>query len=43
MAYAIVNRLKQQGETSLLEQMKAWVNNTDKQRNKHYEVFEPSF
>jgi hypothetical protein len=43
MAYAIVNRLAQQGETGLLEQMKAWVNNTDKQRNKHYEVFEPSF
>ncbi len=43
MAYEIVKRLKQQQQISLLEQMKEWVNNTDKQRSKHHEVFEPSF
>jgi hypothetical protein len=40
---ALTPYLKQQGKTDILKQMKGWVNNTDKKRNKHYEVFEPSF
>jgi hypothetical protein len=43
MAYEIINRLKQQGKTAMLQQMKEWANHTDKQRNKQHEIFESSF
>ena len=43
MAYEIVRRLQQQKLTSILDQMKQWVNATDARRNKQHEVFEPSF
>jgi hypothetical protein len=43
MAYEIVNRLEEQDCVDILHQMKEWVNDTDRQRNKKHEVFEPSF
>ncbi|GBL34555.1 hypothetical protein EMGBS15_01500 [Filimonas sp.] len=43
MAYEFVNRLEFAQEFDLLHQMNIWVNETDKDRNKKHEVFEPSF
>ncbi len=43
MAYDLVKRLKQQGRDDILEQLAAWVNNTQRLANKKHEVFEPSF
>jgi hypothetical protein len=43
MAYDIVKRLQQQGNTDILGQLSAWVNETQRLSNKKHEVFEPSF
>ncbi|MDE3143221.1 MAG: hypothetical protein KGL19_03640, partial [Bacteroidota bacterium] len=43
MAYELVKLLKQQNHNDILVQLEQWVNDTDKQRNKKHEVFEPSF
>lgn len=43
MAYDLVKRLKQKGNTGILEQLASWVNNTQRVGNKKHEVFEPSF
>ena len=43
MAYEIVKRLNEQGQTELLEQLASFVNDTDRKRGKLHEVFEPSF
>lgn len=43
LAYGIVNRLEQAGDTVLLSQLSAGVNATEKKRGKLHEVFEPSF
>jgi REP element-mobilizing transposase RayT len=43
MAYEIVKRLEKQEQIITLAEMKGWVNDTDKQRKKKHEVFEPSF
>lgn len=43
MAYEIVQRLKNQREENLLEQLKLAVNRTDAKRNKLHEVWEDSF
>lgn len=43
MAYDIVTLLKQQDENHILQQLKSWINNTQKSDNKLHEVFEPAF
>jgi len=43
MAYYLVDLLKNQSNTEILNQLAIMVNNTDKQNNKIHEVFEPSF
>ncbi|MEO7263926.1 MAG: hypothetical protein ABIW38_03390 [Ferruginibacter sp.] len=43
MAYELVKRLKKGNHQSTLDQMRQWVNKTDKERYKIHEVFEPSF
>jgi len=43
IAYEIVQRLKNQQEENLLEQLKLAVNRTDAKRNKLHEVWEDSF
>jgi REP element-mobilizing transposase RayT len=43
MAYELVKLLRAENKHELLEQMAGWVNTTDRMRNKHHEVFEPSF
>lgn len=43
MAYELMKRLRQRGHRNIIEQMKEWVNATDKRRDKQHEVFEPSF
>jgi len=43
LAYGIIDRLKEQNNTSALDLLKAGVNNTDKKRGKLHQVFEPSF
>ena len=43
MAYYLVDLLKKQSNTEILNQLAIMVNNTDKQNNKIHEVFEPSF
>jgi hypothetical protein len=42
MAYGLVEILKQTNRQDILQQLSAWVNATDKKRNKQHEVFEPS-
>ena len=43
MAYEIVRRLKDQGCTSVLDQLSAAVSTSDRQRGKLHQVFESSF
>ena len=43
MAYYLVDLLKKQSNTEILNQLALMVNHTDKQNNKIHEVFEPSF
>jgi len=43
MAYELVKRLEQWEVNDCLEQMTGWINETDRQRHKKHEVFEPSF
>jgi REP element-mobilizing transposase RayT len=43
MAYELVKRLAQQDKKEVLEQMREWVNKTDRLKNQQHEVFEPSF
>jgi REP element-mobilizing transposase RayT len=43
MAYELVKLLKEQNCNDILVQLEQWVNDTDKQRNKKHEIFEPSF
>jgi REP element-mobilizing transposase RayT len=43
MAYEIINRLEEQGNQELLNQLASFVNATDRRRGKLHEVFEPSF
>ena len=43
MAYELVNRLEEQGNQELLNQLASLVNTTDRRRGKLHEVFEPSF
>jgi hypothetical protein len=43
IAYEIINRLKQQGETKLLHQLNLLVEAKDRERNKKHEVWENSF
>ena len=43
MAYEIVKRLQQQGETKLLHQLNLSVEAKDRERNKKHEVWEDSF
>jgi len=43
MAYELVKLLKEQNNNDILVQLEQWVNDTDKQRKKIHEVFEPSF
>lgn len=43
MAYQIVQRLKNQQEENLLEQLKLAVNRTDAKRSKLHEIWEDSF
>jgi REP element-mobilizing transposase RayT len=43
MAYDLVNRLKLSGNISMLEQLAAGVNKTQRLINKQHQVFEPSF
>ncbi|MGZ8511423.1 MAG: hypothetical protein ACXWWA_13635 [Chitinophagaceae bacterium] len=43
MAYEIVKRLEQQGETKLLHQLNLSVEAKDRERNKKHEVWEDSF
>lgn len=43
IAYEIINRLKQQGETKLLHQLNLSVEAKDRERNKKHEVWENSF
>jgi REP element-mobilizing transposase RayT len=42
MAYELVKLLNQQQRNDILEQLSAWVNETQKLQNKKHEVFEPS-
>ena len=43
LAYELVQRLEKTGKTDILQVLKSAVNNTDRQRGKLHEVFEPSF
>ena len=43
LAYALVTRLEKEGYTDELQVLAGGVNNTDRQRGKLHEVFEPSF
>jgi hypothetical protein len=43
IAYKIVKRLKEKGETKLLQDLSNLVSNSDRKNGKLYEVFEPSF
>src|SRR5882762_7422515 len=43
LAYELVQRLEKAGKTDILQILKSTVNNTDRQRGKLHEVFEPSF
>ena len=43
LAYGLVERLKDSDFYTLLQPMNDWVTSTDRNRNKKYEVFEPSF
>ena len=43
MAYDIVKQLETQNEKHLLEQLQEAVEDKDKQRNKHHEVWSDSF
>lgn len=43
MAYELVNRLQQSGNTTVLQQLAAGVNKTQRLINKKHQVFEPSF
>jgi hypothetical protein len=43
MAYDLVNRLKLSGNISMLPQLAAGVNKTQRLINKQHQVFEPSF
>ena len=43
MSYDLVRRLRDNHDTGLLALLQKFVNSTDAARNKHHEVFEPSF
>jgi DNA phosphorothioation-dependent restriction protein DptG len=43
MAYEIIKRLKEKGETKLLQQLSLSVEAKDRERNKKHEVWEDSF
>jgi hypothetical protein len=43
MAYELVEILQKQNRNLLIGEMQQMVNDTDRKRNKHHEVFEPSF
>jgi hypothetical protein len=43
LAYALVQRLEKTGKNDILQILKGAVNNTDRQRGKLHDVFEPSF
>ena len=43
IAYEIINRLQNQNETALLQQLSKSVNNSDRKRGKLHEVWEDSF
>ena len=43
MAYEIITRLQEQGQTGLLKQMEQAVETKDRERNKQHEVWEDSF
>ena len=42
-AYEIINRLKQQGDAKLLQQLNLAVEAKDRERNKKHEIWEDSF
>jgi len=43
MAYELIKRLTQQGETALLQQLAQAVTTSDRKRGKLHQVFQPSF
>ena len=43
MAYALVSKLEDQNKKNVLAELSSYVNETERQRNKLHEVFEPSF
>lgn len=43
MAYEIINRLKENKQTDILSVLSKAVNNSDRKRGKHHEVWEDSF
>lgn len=43
MAYELIQRLKEQKQGELLEQLSSYVSDTDRKKGKLHEVFEPSF
>jgi REP element-mobilizing transposase RayT len=43
MSYSIIKRLTDLGATDVIIELQGFVNNTDRERNKRHEVFEPSF
>jgi REP element-mobilizing transposase RayT len=43
MAYDLIERLKIKQTVDVLEKLASLVNNTDKTKGQHHEVFEPSF
>ena len=43
MAYALVSKLEQLNKQDVLAELSSYVNETERQRDKLHEVFEPSF
>ena len=43
MAYALVSKLEELNKQDVLAELSSYVNETERQRNKRHEVFEPSF